>query len=80
MFWYILCINILAFVLYGLDKWLAIKGFMRISEWTLLTISVFGGCYLALISMYLFHHKTKKMKFKIINIMAILLWSLILLN
>ena len=60
---YYLIINISTFIIYGIDKYLAIKNLYRISEKILLLLSILGGSIGALISMYLFHHKTKKAKF-----------------
>ena len=57
---YYLIINISTFIIYGIDKYLAIKNLYRISEKILLLLSILGGSIGALISMYLFHHKTKK--------------------
>lgn len=80
MFYYLFIINIITFIFYGLDKLFAIKNISRISENTLLTLSIFGGAYLGLIGMYFFHHKTRKNKFLFINILSIILWSYILIR
>lgn len=78
MGWYLLGINILAFLLYGLDKSLAKKKKYRVSEYSLLVISCFGGGIGGILGMKLFHHKTKKKKFWIINILSIIGWIVIL--
>ena len=70
MGWYLLGINILAFLLYGLDKSLAKKKMYRVSEYSLLVVSFFGGSIGSLLGMKLFHHKTKKIKFWIFNIIT----------
>ena len=81
---YILCLcSIITFVLFGFDKNRAIKHRWRISERTLLLASLFGGIG-GLLGMLLFHHKTRKWKFRILVplfalidalIIAFLLWA-----
>ena len=62
--YYLLAINALSFILFGLDKYKAKKGKWRISEATLLMMAVFGGSIGAWIGMRLWHLKTKHKKFK----------------
>ena len=57
---YLIVINVVAFILCYTDKKLAIFHKRRIPENTLLLVSIMGGCYGFLASMYLFHHKTRK--------------------
>lgn len=61
---YILLINIITFILFGIDKYAAIKHIRRIREITLLGLSLIGGALGGLIAMYLFRHKTTKLLFK----------------
>ena len=75
---YLITINIITFIIFGLDKYLAIKDKRRISEKTLLTLSFLGGCYLELIAMELFRQKNKKIKFYIVNLTLIVLYTLLL--
>jgi len=70
---YVVLVNVVAFLLYGFDKWQARKGKRRISEKTLLALAIFGGSAGAYVGMYLFHHKTKKVKFYLGIPMIILL-------
>ncbi len=58
-------INLLSFIYYGIDKRKAIKNRWRISEKTLLIISLIGPLG-ALLGMYVFRHKTQKLYFKIL--------------
>ena len=58
-------INILAFVLWGIDKEKAKKGKWRISESLLLSLALFGGSLGALLGMLVFRHKTQKWQFKL---------------
>ena len=61
---YLAAINIIAFFLYGIDKWKARHDKWRINEATLIWIAVFGGSIGALLGMKLWHHKTQHAKFK----------------
>lgn len=63
--WYIVWSNLAAFLAYGIDKKRAREHKWRISERTLLLLAVIGGSVGALAGMYLFRHKTRKMKFVI---------------
>lgn len=62
---YFLIINILGFLVMGIDKWKSKNGKWRISENTLLMFTFLGGGIGSIIGMYFFRHKTKKNKFKI---------------
>lgn len=75
---YLVIINVLAFLICYIDKRKAIKNKRRISERTLLFISLIGGCFGFLFGMYLFHHKTKKPKFKLVYFYVII-WIIIIL-
>ena len=57
-------INVLAFLVYGIDKWKAKQDSWRISEATLLLLAVIGGSIGALLGMQVWHHKTMHKKFK----------------
>ena len=76
---YLVIINVLAFLLCGVDKRNAINNTYRISEVKLLTISIAGGCFGFILGMYIFHHKTKKIMFKFVYLFAII-WIVILFN
>lgn len=75
---YFISINLLTFIIFGFDKLLAIKNKRRISEKTLLLLSFIGGCFLEFIGMFLYRHKTKKIKFYLLNILFILCYVLII--
>jgi len=60
----LLTLNILAFIVYGIDKHKAKKGKWRISEATLLAFAALGGSIGAWIGMKVWHHKTQHLKFK----------------
>ncbi len=61
---YLAVINIVAFFLYGIDKWKARHDKWRITEARLLWIAVAGGSIGALLGMKVWHHKTKHNKFR----------------
>ena len=61
---YLLAVNITSFLLYGIDKYKAKKGRLRISEATLLLMAVIGGSIGAWVGMRIWHHKTMHKKFK----------------
>ena len=78
---YLLAINLLAFILYGIDKKRARKREWRISEKTLIGIAVIGGCVGAILGMHIFHHKTRHWYFRyglpsILIIQVLLAWFL----
>jgi len=60
---YLTIINVLALVMFGVDKRRAVKNKWRIRESILLIFSLIGGGLGSFIGMKLFHHKTHKMKF-----------------
>ena len=64
MIYYLIVINVIAFPIYGMDKWKAKRGSWRISEATLLLMAVAGGSIGALLGMNVWHHKTMHKKFK----------------
>ena len=62
---YLLLINIITLILYGIDKWKAKHNMWRIPEATLIILAVLGGSIGAFAAMKLFHHKTMHKKFYI---------------
>ena len=60
----LIVINVITFLIYGIDKWKAKQGSWRISEATLLLLAIIGGCIGALLGMQVWHHKTMHKKFK----------------
>lgn len=63
LIWYLLVINFITWIAYGLDKGRAKSGKWRIPERTLLLLTLIGGSLGALAGMILFRHKTRKAKF-----------------
>ena len=76
--YYLLAINAVAFIVYGIDKYKAKKAKWRISEATLLLLAVVGGSIGAWMGMKVWHHKTMHKKFKY-GIPAILLIQIALM-
>lgn len=62
---YLLVINLIAFIFMYIDKKRAQKGEWRISEAALFGTVLLGGGIGGIAGMYLFRHKTKKLKFTI---------------
>ena len=62
---YLLIINISGFLVMGIDKHKAKMGNRRIPENSLFMFTILGGGVGTIIGMYVFHHKTKKLKFTI---------------
>lgn len=63
---YIVCINLIAFVIMFIDKQRAIRNKWRIPERTLFALAFIGGALGAILGMHLFHHKTKHVSFRIL--------------
>ncbi len=62
---YFVIINVIGFLAMGIDKFKAKRGYWRIPEGTLITLTLLGGGIGTLSGMYTFRHKTKKLKFTI---------------
>ena len=80
--YYLIAINVLAFIAYGIDKWKAKLSRWRIPETTLLGLAVIGGSIGAWLGMKVWHHKTMHKKFKygiplilVVQIVIVLLTS-----
>ncbi len=62
---YLIIINLITFIVFGLDKIYAIKKRWRYKEISLLGLCLVGGTIGGFLAMYLFRHKTKKKIFVI---------------
>ena len=76
--YYLLAINAVAFIMYGIDKYKAKKAKWHIPETTLLLLAVLGGSIGTWMGMKVWHHKTMHKKFKY-GIPAILLIQIALM-
>ncbi len=72
--YYLIVINIISFLVYGMDKYAAKKNLSRVSERCLFFFGFIGGCLGALFGMVTFRHKTKKIKFYLWNIINLGIW------
>lgn len=61
---YLAVVNLVTFVMYGIDKYKAKKAKWRISEATLLLMAAIGGSIGAWAGMQVWHHKTLHKKFR----------------
>lgn len=84
LLYYLLGVNLLTFIAYGVDKWKARRNgaahntrglTRRIPEASLLLLALLGGSPAALVAMHLFRHKTLHKKFRY-GVPAILLLQL----
>ena len=62
--YYLVAVNVMTFLVYGIDKFKAKRGKWRISEFTLLILAIIGGSIGACLGMKIWHHKTMHKKFK----------------
>ena len=65
LLYYLIFINLLAFLLMGLDKAKARRHRWRIPEKTLFLSAIIGGSIGAILGMQIFRHKTKHASFRI---------------
>ena len=70
--YYILVINIVSFVMFGIDKRKAITNKQRYSEKSLITSCLMGGGVGGALSMVTFRHKTRKWYFKLLVSISII--------
>ena len=76
---YILSINLITFCTFAADKIRAMSDRWRISEKTLITLSLFGGALGGMLAMKLCRHKTKKPLFRYgLPLMAIFHFALLI--
>ena len=61
---YLLIINLIGFIIMGVDKKRAIRGAWRISEASLFMAALIGGSLGCIMGMRCFRHKTRHPKFK----------------
>lgn len=63
--YYLILINLVGFIIMGYDKHRAITRKWRVPEAHLFFIAIILGSLGSIIGMFLFHHKTKHLKFTI---------------
>ena len=72
-----LIMSVLAFILYGVDKRRAVHHLYRIPEAVLLFVGFFGGGVGAVLGMRMFHHKTRRWYFWVVNVLSMIMQALI---
>lgn len=75
---YLLVVNIITFLAYGMDKRKARRRQWRIPERTLLGLAAMGGAAGAYVGMGLFRHKTRKPAFRYGVPVLLIIWLSIL--
>lgn len=75
----IIILNLINFILYGIDKYKAKHNLWRISEKTLVSLSVLAGVG-GILGMEIFHHKTREKKFYMANLIGIALTIYLIKN
>ena len=73
---YVLLINLLLFLLMGIDKRAAKRKKWRIPERRLLTLGIIGGGIDGILGMLVFHHKTHRIYFTICYVVNIICWGI----
>lgn len=63
--YFLLTVNLVTFVVYGIDKWKARNEQWRTPESTLLLLALFGGSVGAMLGMLVWHHKTSHLLFRL---------------
>ena len=64
LIFYLILINIITFIVYGVDKKRARRKQWRVPEKVLFLLAIIGGSVGALLGMLVFRHKTQKWYFK----------------
>lgn len=77
--YYLIIINIMTFLVYGIDKWKARKAMWRVREASLFMLAVLGGSIGARLGMKVWHHKTQHKKFRY-GIPAIIIIQLVIIG
>lgn len=78
MFFYYIAINILTFVMFFIDKRAAKKNLWRKKESLLMGMILVGGVVGGFLGIFLLRHKSRKLKFKFVLVLSIILHILIL--
>ena len=73
---YVLLINLLLFLLMGIDKRAAKRKKWRIPERRLLILGIIGGGIGGILGMLVFHHKTHRIYFTICYVVNIICWGI----
>ncbi|MEZ5823843.1 MAG: DUF1294 domain-containing protein [Geminicoccaceae bacterium] len=81
----LIAINLATFLLFGFDKFLAVRGHRRVPERHLLGLAFFGGATGGFVASEIFRHKTRKQPFRrillalfVLNIVVLVMLSALL--
>jgi uncharacterized membrane protein YsdA (DUF1294 family) len=77
LFGYLLIINVITFLSFGIDKFAAIQEAPRISEKSLWIMAAIGGSIGAMIAMKFFRHKRRKVSFYSIVVLLFIIQALL---
>ncbi len=80
MIYYLIFVNSITFIICVYDKLMAIKHRYRIPEDILLFLSFIGGTFGFVLGMFIFRHKTKKIKFIALEPLFLGMWIYILIR
>lgn len=75
--YYLISINVLTCIFFGVDKMMATSHTWRISEKTLWVLSILGGSIGGFAGMQLFRHKTQKLSFQLVMLAIMIIQLLI---
>lgn len=78
MIYYLAAINLIAFLVFGIDKYKAVRHRWRIRESVLILLAATGGAAGALLGMLVFRHKIRKPKFYLGVPALLILWVFLL--
>jgi uncharacterized membrane protein YsdA (DUF1294 family) len=70
---YLASINLITLIMFGMDKSRAKQGRARISEVNLFLLSFIGGVWGGILGMLMFRHKTRKLRFKAVMALILIL-------
>ena len=76
LFYYFGGVNLLLFILMGMDKRAARRKKWRIPERRLLTLGMIGGGFGGILGIIIFHHKTHRIYFTICYVVNIICWGI----
>ncbi len=70
---YLASATAVTFLIYGWDKWRAIRDKQRVPEATLHLLALAGGSAGALVGQVLFRHKTSKTRFRLVFLLVLMI-------
>lgn len=75
---YLLIINIIAIILFAIDKYFASHNLWRVSEIVLHTLELLGGVFGILLIMPIVRHKVKKPRYYVVTVCILIIWCFVL--